>query len=299
MSKINQFFFSLLIAATLVSSTTLLLNSTLSAQSLDDQNEIRLILRGDDMGISHSSNRAIIKAYNAGLQKSAEVIVNGPWFPEAVHMLNEHPGLDVGVHLTLTSEWANLKWRPLSKSPGLADSLGYFYPFIWPHEHYGESRALLSQNWSNEEVEHELRMQIEFAKATIQNVTHLSYHMGLNNMAPEVNELVKRLAIEYKLDIDLQEYGFERLSFGEPLTSGKEKTDRLIEILKELTPGNYILITHPDLDTPDTRALHHSGYEHVAKDRQADTDMLTSPELKRAIDELGIHIISYWDLLEM
>lgn len=299
MSKIKQAFFSLLIAATLVPSTTLFLNANISAQSPDDQNEIRLILRGDDMGISHSANTAIIEAYKAGLQKSAEVIVNGPWFPEAARLLNNHPGLDVGVHLTLTSEWENLKWRPLSGSPGLTDSLGYFQPFIWPHEHYGESRALLSQNWTIEEVERELRMQIELAKATIQNVTHLSYHMGLNNMAPEVNELVKRLAVEYNLDIDLDEHGFERLSFGEPLTDGAKKVNRLIEILEHLEPGNYILITHPDLDTPDTRALHHAGYEYVAQDRQADTDMLTSPSLKRAIKELGIHIISYSDLLKM
>jgi chitin disaccharide deacetylase len=297
--KIKQIFFSLLFAAILLPLATLLLKPTLCAQSSNNQNEIRLILRGDDMGISHSSNTAIIKAYKAGLQKSAEVIVNGPWFPEAVRLLNDHPGLDVGIHLTLTSEWENLKWRPLTNSPGLSDSLGYFQPFIWPHEHYGESRALLPQNWTIVEIERELRMQIELAKSTIQNVTHLSYHMGLNNMAPEVNELVKKLAIEYDLDIDLNEYGFERLSFGEPLTSGKEKTDRLIEILKELTPGNYILITHPDLDTPDTRSLHHTGYEFVAQDRQADTDMLTSRELKRAIEELGIQVISYWDLLNM
>lgn len=196
------------------------------------------------MGISHSSNTAIIEAYKGGLQKSAEVIVNGPWFPEAVRLLNAHPGLDVGVHLTLTSEWENLKWRPLSNSPGLTDSLGYFYPFIWPHEHYGEPHALLPQDWAIEEVERELRMQIELAKATIQNVTHLSYHMGMNNMAPEVNELVKKLAIEYNLDIDLEEYGFERLSFGEPLTSGKEKTDRLIEVLKGL-PTQQLHPHHP------------------------------------------------------
>ncbi len=275
---------------------SLLLFGSLQAQPANQQDEIRLILRGDDMGISHSSNQAIIKAYKAGLQKSAEVIVNGPWFPEAARMLNEHPELDVGVHLTLTSEWENLKWRPLSRSPGLADSLGYFYPFIWPHKHYGEFHALLPQNWTIEEVKRELRMQIELATSTIKNVTHLSYHMGLNNMAPEVNELTKKLAAEYNLNIDLEDYNFERLSFGETLTDGEKKVNRLIEILENLEPGNYILITHPDLDTPDTRALFHTGYEDVAGDRQSDTDMLTSSRLKQAIKQLGIQVISYADL---
>ncbi len=294
-ATIKSFFFSLL----LIAAPGLFLNCDESNVVLPyEKDEITLILRGDDMGISHSSNAAIIDAYKAGLQKSAEVIVTGPWFPEAVRLLNDNPGLDVGVHLTLTSEWENLKWRPLSKSSGLTDSLGYFQPFIWPHEHYGESRSLLAQNWSLEEIEQEFRMQIELAKSTIKNVTHLSYHMGVHHMAPEVTELVKQLAVEYDLDIDLEDFGFERLSFGETLTDGEEKVNRLINILENLEPGKYILITHPDLDTPATRAIHHIGYETVAKDRQSDTDMLTSNRLKEAIDNLKIRVISYTDLVK-
>lgn len=260
--------------------------------------EIRLILRGDDMGISHSSNHAIIKAYRAGLQKSAEVIVTGPWFPEAVRLLNENPGLDVGVHLTLTSEWENLKWSPLSKSENLTDSLGYFQPFVWPNERYGESRALLSQDWALEDIELEFRMQIERAKSAINNLTHLTFHMGVNHMAPEVTEMAKQIAGEYDLDIDPDEFGFKRIRFGETLTDGEEKVTRLIEILENLEPGDYMLVTHPDLDTPATRAIHHIGYENVAKDRQSDTDMLTSKRLKEAIDNLGIRVISYADLVK-
>src|SRR4030095_4514096 len=87
----------------------------------------RLIVRGDDMGFSHSGNLALIKSYRDGIETSIEVIVPSPWFPEAVKLLKENPGVDIGIHLALTSEWDMVKWRPLSDCPSLRDSNGYFY----------------------------------------------------------------------------------------------------------------------------------------------------------------------------
>lgn len=277
---------------------SLCLAANLQAQSNEEDSTVRIIFRGDDMGISHSSNQAIIDSYKNGIQKTAEVIVPGPWFPEAVRLLNENPGLDVGVHLTLTSEWENLKWSPLSNSSSLTDSLGYFQPFIWPNERYSESRALLGQNWKLEEVEKELRAQIETAKTTIHNLTHLTSHMGMQNMDPKVTELVTRLMREYDLNINPEEYNIQRLRF-EDANSGEEKIDQFIKMLPELKSGNYLLVTHPDLDVPSTRSLSHKGNETVAKDRQADRDFLTSKRVQEVIDELGIAVISYSDLLEL
>lgn len=74
---------------------------------LAQKKAIRLIVRGDDMGYAHSGNEAILKSYKEGIQTSIEVLVPAPWFPEAVKMLQENPQADVGIHLTLTSEWAN------------------------------------------------------------------------------------------------------------------------------------------------------------------------------------------------
>lgn len=261
--------------------------------------EIRIIFRGDDMGISHSSNQAIIEAYKNGIQKTAEVIVPGPWFPEAVQLLNENPGLDVGVHLALTSEWESLKWRPISNSPSITDSRGYFQPFIWPNERYGESRALLSQDWKLEEIERELRAQIELAQSNIRNLTHLTSHMGMSHMSPEVTELVEQLASEYNLKINPEEYNVQRIRFEGDLNGGEDKVNQLISTLRDLKPGNYLMVTHPDLDTPATRSLSHKGNEDVAIARQADTDFLTSKRVQEVIDELGIQVISYSDLLEL
>src|SRR5271167_4712203 len=84
-----------------------LLFSSFLIFSFAQQNAIRLVIRGDDMGYTHSGNEAIIKCYKEGIESSIEVLVASPWFPEAVKLLRQNPGIDVGIHLDLTSEWEN------------------------------------------------------------------------------------------------------------------------------------------------------------------------------------------------
>jgi hypothetical protein len=93
---------------------------------------IRLIVQGDDMAAAHGINVATIEAYTHGILRSANVIVPGPWLPEAARLLKENPGIDAGVHLALTSEWSDVKWRPLTHAPSLVDEHGFFFPMVWP-----------------------------------------------------------------------------------------------------------------------------------------------------------------------
>ncbi len=132
-----------------------------SVISCAQKKEIRLIVRGDDMGFSHSGNEALIQCYKDGIEKSIEVIVPSPWFPEAVKLLKENPTVDVGIHIALTSEWDNLKYRPVSDCASLKDANGYFFPFIYPNKNY-PGQALLENKWTIEDVEKELRAQIEW-----------------------------------------------------------------------------------------------------------------------------------------
>ena len=83
---------------------------------------VRLIVQGDDMSAAHGINTATICACKDGTLRSTNVIVPGPWFLAAVQLLNDNPGLDVDVHLCLTSEWERVKWRPLTHAPSLADA---------------------------------------------------------------------------------------------------------------------------------------------------------------------------------
>ena len=115
---------------------TLKLLATAALLSCFTANAQELVIRIDDMGALHSVNEASIDTYKNGIAQSAEVLVVGSWFPEAVKMLKENPGLDVGVHLAITSEWENVKWRPLTDCPSLVDENGYFFPMMGPNAAY-------------------------------------------------------------------------------------------------------------------------------------------------------------------
>jgi len=260
------------------------------------QTPARLIVRGDDMGFSHAGNEALIKSYKEGIETSIEVIVPSPWFPEAVKLLRDNPGIDVGVHIALTSEWENIKYRPVSDCPSLTDADGYFYPMIWPNKNY-PGQSLTENKWTLSDVEKELRAQIELALKKIPRVSHISAHMGCYDMGPEVKALAKRLAIAYKIDIDPAEHGVKGVGFKGPHQTFDEKISSFLAMLETLKPGEtYLFVEHPGLNTPELQAIFHIGYENVATDRQGVTDLFTDQRIKEAIRRKGIQLVSYADL---
>ena len=257
----------------------------------------RLIVRADDMGFSHSGNAAAIKTYKEGIVRSVEVLVPSPWFPEAVQLLKENPGVDVGIHLTLTSEWDNVKWRPVSDCSSLKDTDGYFYPMIWPNKNY-PNRALLQHKWTLGDIEKEFRAQIELAIKKIPRISHVSGHMGCTQMNEEVAALTKKLAKEYNIAIEPSEKAVKGVSYKGDSKTSAEKKQAFIAMLQTLEPGNtYIFVDHPAFDTPEMRAIHHIGYEDVAADRQGVVDIWTDGEIIALIKKLKIQLISYKDLM--
>ncbi|WP_221391069.1 polysaccharide deacetylase family protein [Dyadobacter sp. NIV53] len=256
----------------------------------------RLIVRGDDMGYSHAGNEALIKSYKDGFESSIEVIVPSPWFPEAVKMLAENPGIDVGIHLALTSEWDNVKWRPLSDCPSLKDADGYFYPMINSNKNYPK-RAILENDWKIADVEKEFRAQIEMAIKKIPRISHFSSHMGCASMTPEVKALTIKLATEYKIPIIVTDDQLKYAPYDGDHKTPQEKVESFIRMLGKLEAGQtYLFVDHPGLDSPELRAIHHIGYEDVAMDRQGVTDLFTSEKVKAVIKEKGIKVIGYRDL---
>ncbi len=268
----------------------------LHAQTAARDGSIRLIVRGDDIGSSHAANVACIRSYTEGIMTSVEIMAPCGWFPEAVRMLNENPGLDVGVHVVLTSEWENIKWRPLTKAPGLTDADGYFYPTIWQRKNAPAGTALREANWKIEEIEEEMRGQIELAVRKIPHISHITCHMGCSGWDPKVKELWTKLANEYKLGISTSEYGVQRFPGYSGAKTRQERTQKFIESLESLKPGTYLFVEHPGLDTAEMRAIGHKGYYDVAVDRDAVTEVFVSENIRKKIKQLGIELISYADL---
>ena len=257
--------------------------------------EIRLIVRGDDMGCSHAANVGCIKSYKEGILRTVEVMVPCPWFEEAVTMLRENPGLDVGIHLTLNSEWDHFKWRPLTYAPSLVNEDGYFLSLSYYYPGTNDAHP------KTEEVERELRAQIELALKKIENVTHLSAHMGAADSRPDLARLVTRLTNEYGLlptdDANLMEQGVRNTG---SLGSSKDKPMKweaaVIEKLENLKPGVWIMVEHPGMDWPEMQAMGQPSWGYVAYDRDGVTKAFTSEKVKEVIKKRGIELISYRDL---
>ena len=257
--------------------------------------EIRLIVRGDDIGSCHAANVGCIESYKNGIVRTVEVMAPCPWFHEAAKMLRENPGLDVGVHLVLTSEWEFYRWGPLTRAPSLVDKEGHFFPATRQRRDFPPNTGFLQANPKIEEVEKELRAQIELAMEKIPNVSHLTCHMGTANSTPELRALVTRLSQEYKLPLGLP--GAKRAGgFGGTRTTPEEKEAALVKILESLKPGLWLFVDHPGMDTPEMRAIGHVGYRHVAADRSGVTKAFTSKKVKRVIEKRRIRLISYADL---
>jgi chitin disaccharide deacetylase len=258
--------------------------------------QIRLLVRGDDMGYSHSGNLAIIKSYLEGIERSVEVIVPSPWFPEAARLLNENPSIDVGIHLAITSEWDKVKWRPLTDCPTLRDEDGYFCPMIYPNKNY-PGQSIMENDWKIADIEKEFRAQIELALKKIPRITHISGHMNSTAFSPEVKALSKKLAKEYKIDIDPEDYNVISTGYGRQSKTLKEKTANFLLMLNTLQPGKtYLFVDHPGIDNEELRAISHIGYENVAEDRQGVTDLFTNKEVMKVIRQKGIKLIGYNDL---
>jgi hypothetical protein len=256
---------------------------------------VRLLVRGDDMGSTHGANLGVVQAYEAGIVRSAEVIVPGPWFPEAVQLLRALPGLDVGVHLCLTSEWENARWRPLTRAPSLVDEDGFFYPTVRQRKSFPPGTGLIEAGPRLDEVEGELRAQIELLLRHVPRTSHVSPHMGAVNFTPEWKAIAARLCDDYGL---LPESAGPR---GLPMPARppgarpdrNDQEPRLVEALERVPPGDYLLIEHPATDDPEMRAIGHLGYYDVAVDRAATTRALTSPRVQEVVRRRAIELVGY------
>jgi len=129
-----------------------------------------LILNADDLAVSHSEDVASFAALDQKLITSATVMVPCPWFLEAASWHRRNPQFDLGIHLTLTSEWQHYRWGPLScrdEGSGLLDDQGYFHG----------TTADVRRQAKSEAVRIEMRRQIDLGVRSCINPSHVDNHM--------------------------------------------------------------------------------------------------------------------------
>jgi predicted glycoside hydrolase/deacetylase ChbG (UPF0249 family) len=265
----------------------------LAQQDPSGGHDIRLIVRADDMGAAQAVNEACIQAHRDGIVTSVEVLVPGPWFLDAVRLIKENPDIDVGVHLALTSEWQLIKWRPLTHAPSLVDTDGYFRPMTKQEPGFPPDTGFVDAHPKLDEVERELRAQIETAQRHLgKQVSHVSAHMLAARATPELQALTERLAREYGLRMEDDGVKYAG-NFGSNTSTPEHREEALVELLERLPPGDWFIVEHPAFDTPEMRGFGHKGYERVAADRAGVTRAYLSSRVREVIDRRGIELVGF------
>ena len=276
-------------------------------------NDKIIMVHADDIGMSHSVNIASIEAFKHNMVTSGSIMVPCPWFPEIADYAKQHPELDLGLHLTLTSEWKYLRWRPvapLEKVPGLLDEQG----FMWKSERQTAMKA------TPQEIEIELRAQIDRALAFGIKPTHLDTHMGTLYTRKDFFEVYVKLGKEYKLPIMAMRPTPEAMALakqdGAPITADRlakveadglplldylvtgvagktfaERKKAYHELLRNLKPGVTMLIVHLGMDNDELKATTGSWQQ-----RHADFLSFTDPETAALMKELNIKTTTWREL---
>jgi hypothetical protein len=254
---------------------------------------VSLIIRTDDVGMSHSVNMGLRRLIDSGLPLSVSVMFACPWYQEAVAILKRHPAVSVGIHLTLNSEWKHYRWGPVvgrEAAPTLVDADGYFFQ---------SAEALYKNHPDVREIEKELRAQIERALSSGLKIDYVDAHMGTATRYPEFRDVTERLAREFALG--MSEYFGETIDAPQYWAAPRQKADSLVAMIDRLQPGVNVVVTHVGMDDAELGALEDMNTDNplpdMSKNRQGELDALTSPRFTRALRARNTQLITYRDLI--
>lgn len=265
-----------------------------------------LIVHADDLGMSHSVNAATVKALETGLVNSGSIMVPCPWLSEIAAFARANPQADLGLHLTLTSEWTSFRWGPVSsrdRVSSLLDKDGYF--------HLTETEA--AKHADPKQVELEITAQIERARALGIQPTHLDSHMGTLYQNKALFEVFLRVARSQKLPVRVARTWFARADFlPSVLRPDDVYIDRVLDInpsvapqdwarfygdaFKNLEPGVTEVVIHLAYDDAEMRAATVNHPDWGAAWRQRDFEFFTSDAFRRILQENQIKLITWREL---
>lgn len=271
-----------------------------------------LIIHADDLGVSHSQNIGSFEAIKNGVVNSASIMMPCPWVSEVVDFYKENPTIDFGLHLTLSNEWEHLRWGSVASSDQVASILnnqGYMYPDCLE----------FSKHAVMEDVEQELRAQIELAYEMGLKPTHLDAHMGcLVFTSAEVFEVYLKLGREYKIPCMLGRFFLKAapqnfldkitdqdIILERNFTAGPQDYDNGLDVYYEdllknkILPGVQILLIHPAYDNEELRAMAGSQIYWGADWRQQDLDFFTSDKCQQILKEENIKLVTWGEIQKL
>jgi predicted glycoside hydrolase/deacetylase ChbG (UPF0249 family) len=266
-----------------------------------------LIINADDFGMCHDQNEGVMEGLTRGLFTSSTILVTCPWFEEAADFARRNPLADLGVHLTLTAEWDRYKWGPVlgrNAVPSLCNERGYLWQTV--EEVY--------QHDNLDEVETELRAQIEKARGAGIDVTHLDSHMGPLHLRADYHEIYTRLAAEYRVPIrlasrrrmraegwtavldQLDGLGIvtpDHLVFNGPESVG-DTENYWTNLIRNLKPGVTEVLCHPALARDELKSCARDAFQ-----READFRYFTSDKTRKLIADEGVTLTGFRQLRDL
>lgn len=266
-----------------------------------------LVIHADDLGMSHSVNRATFEALEQGWITSASILVPCPWFPEVARFAQSHPAADLGIHLALNSEWTTFRWSPLLRPdsvPSLLDESGYL-PLL---------ETTVAAKADPNEAERELRAQITHARKSGVRISHLDSHMGALFQTRELLDVYQGLGREAGVPVLLEREGVRGgalapwataaakdallnrvVSIG-PGVAPTEWLDAYQKMLSPLPPGAYELIVHLAYDDDEMRGATADHPNWGAAWRQSDFDLVKSDAFRAFLREQRFVLVNWGDL---
>jgi len=266
-----------------------------------------VILHADDVAMAHSVNRASFAALDQKAISSASVMVTCPCLTDVAEYAKTHPDADLGVHLTLTSEWKTYRWGPVAprnQVPSLLDPQGYFYPDV----------RSAAAHIKPKEAEREIRAQIELAMKMGIHPTHLDMHMMTLVATPQLYATLIKVGHDLQVPflavrgnggrrikslLSETDIVFDSLVVFDSSVPPNQWTESYVKALDLLSPGLHYLIVHPGHDDAELEAVmgHHESFG--AAWRQRDFNAVTSPEFKRALERNHVILVGWKDLAKL
>ncbi len=275
-----------------------------------------IMFHNDDAGMSHASNLGTIEGIEKGVITSFSIMMPCPWVPEIVTWLKSHPDACSGLHLTMNSEWDAYRWNPVAGAaavPTLADAQGYL----------PDSVREVAQGASADDVEREIRAQIAKAEAMGIRISHIDTHMGALVSRPDIAERYFKVGIEKQLPVlaiggHMQYAGQEEdpeviariaemakkvWDAGLPVLDDLhtasygwkegDKTERFVQDIRNMKPGVLKIIIHATRPTEEFPVITPSSDL-----RLRDLTAVINPDLRKAIEEEGVILTSWRELME-
>ncbi|NNE01564.1 MAG: ChbG/HpnK family deacetylase [Eudoraea sp.] len=282
-------------------------NATVAEQLGYESDAKLLIIHADDLGVAHSENTASISGLEESPVNSGSIMVPCPWFPEIAAYARNNKNADLGLHLTLNSEWKHYKWGPVTSRnlvPSLVNSNGFLYSAVDSLVMYGKPA----------EVAMELRNQVTKALQNGIDVTHLDAHMGAAMSTPEYLETYIKIGKEFQLPVLLD----KRMPFlkedkinalldersiivdftaqASPNDFENGMDDYYTEALENLGPGLNCLLIHLAYDDNEMKAVTAGHTYWGSAWRQADYDFFTSEKCAAILKEQNITLVTWREL---